>query len=258
MRIFDLHILRIMSVITPTVVILALLIRRRSFRTPWEAAPTVLVITASSSVFMTSQWASMWLNGYLYSLTGLWNLEDLIGHILLVIAAATAVYAFLGNFADDDVIRDIFTRNVALPITVVIPSLVAFFVWGCGGHTYQRWFDRLEGRWQLETYWAILTATIICLLGFATRLLLILRSDGRTIAIDLYLTAIFVTFAALGINGFQVLTNAEIHVWARFCAYLSAIMWSVAAATSWTVKSRRRGRIPNPPPHDLSRAADHT
>ena len=120
----------------------------------------------------------------------MWNLEDYIGHDMYVVAASAIVYNALGRLQDDNAMQTTFKQYVERPATLCIPLLLATFSLGNGAAIYSADFFELRTDFWLSTYWILLCGTLIYLLGYGSRALLILRRDPRSRKIaNIYLAA---------------------------------------------------------------------
>ncbi len=68
------------------------------------------------------------INRWLHSVTGLWNLEDLIGYLLLIIGLATNVFIVLTFLGDDLILQIKVHQIIQFPLTIGVPLMVAFFL----------------------------------------------------------------------------------------------------------------------------------
>ena len=76
--------------------------------------------------------ASETVGHWLHALTGMWNLEDYIGHDIYIVAASAIVYNALGRLQDDHAMQRTFKQYVERPATLCIPLLLATFSLGNG------------------------------------------------------------------------------------------------------------------------------
>ena len=136
--------------------------------------------------------ASETLGHWLHALTGKWNLEDYIGHDLYVVAASAVVYNALGRLQDDHALQRTFKQYVELPATLCIPLLLATFTLGNGARIYRPDFFEVPTDFWLSAYWLLLCGTLIYLLGYGSRALMVLRKDPRSRNVaNVYLIASF-------------------------------------------------------------------
>jgi len=177
-------------VITLASISWSLWIRRVTWHCRWEVAATLNIALQGSAVALMSPLASETLGVALHNITGEWNLQNYIGHDCYVVAASAIVYNAVGRLADDHALQASFKQYVERPATLCIPLLLATFTLSYGSKTYARDFFALPTDFWLSVYWVLLCGTLIYLLVFGSRALLVLRQDPRSRNIaNLYLVA---------------------------------------------------------------------
>jgi hypothetical protein len=235
----------IATIIAITVACIAwsLWIRRVTWTCRWEVAATLNIALQGAAVLLMSPLASETLGHWLHALTGMWNLEDYIGHDCYIVAASAIVYNALGRLQDDHSLHITFKQYVERPATICIPILLITFSAGNGAKIYRPDFFTVPTDPWLSAYWLLLCGTLIYLLGYGFRALLILRKDPRSRLIaNVYLVA-----SASGIAACIVrITTAFVHpiqaleggklVW--FFACICGAVFALAAAHSWRVKTK--------------------
>jgi hypothetical protein len=196
-----------------------------------------------AAVFLMSPLASETVGQWLHSLTGMWNLEDYIGHDCYVVAASAIVYNALGRLQDDNATQAAFRQYVERPATLCIPLLLATFSMGNGAKIYRDDFFTVPTDFWLSTYWLLLCGTLIYLLGYGSRALLILRRDPRSRRIaNVYLAASAsgITACAIRIITAYVPRLQELEggtlVWLFACSCGAG--FALAAAHSWRIKTK--------------------
>lgn len=242
--------LTVLIAITLACVGWSLWIRRLTWSCRWEVAATLNIALQGVTVLLMSPFASETLGHWLHSLTGMWNLEDYIGHDLYVVAASAIVYNALGRLQDDHAMHKTFKQFVERPATLCIPLLLATFSLGNGATVYAADFFEVPTDFWLTAYWILLCCTLIYLLGYGSRALLILRRDPRSRRIaNIYLIASFSGITACGIRiitalvpSLQPLENGTL-VWTFAC--LCGAGFALTSAYSWRVRTKwftRAGR----------------
>ncbi len=168
----------------------SLWIRRVTWHCRWEVAATLNIALQGLTVALMSPLAADTLGVVLHDLTGVWNLQNYLGHDCYVVAASAIVYNALGRITDDHLLQKTFKQYVERPATLCIPLLLATFTLSRGSKTYARDFFALPTDFWLSVYWILLCGTLIYLLGFGFRAMLVLRKDPRSTTIaTLYLLA---------------------------------------------------------------------
>src|SRR5919201_4747517 len=144
----------------------SLWIRRVTWSSRWEVAATLNIALQGVAVLLMSPLASETVGQWLQAATGMWNLEDYIGHDAYIVAASAVVYNALGRLADDHVMQTSFKQYVERPATVCIPLLLVTFSIGNGAKIYKPDFFEVPTDFWLNVYWLLLCATLIYLLGY--------------------------------------------------------------------------------------------
>jgi hypothetical protein len=194
-------------------------------------------------VSLMSPLASETLGRALCTLTGKWNLEDYLGHDCYVVAASAMVYNAIGRLADDDRMQVLFRRHVELPATLCIPLLLATFSIGNGAAIYRSDFFDVPTDFWLNIYWLLLCGTLIYLLAYGSRALLILRKDPRSRFIATWylaasacgIIACAVRIVTAYVKPLQALEGGSV-VW--FFACTCGAGFALASAHSWRVKTK--------------------
>ena len=221
----------------------SLWIRRVTWSCRWEVAATLNIALQGFAVLMMSPWASETIGQVLYSLTGMWNLEDYIGHDAYIVAASAVVYNALGRLQDDHAMQLTFKQYVERPATLCIPLLLVTFSVGNGAKIYRPDFFEVPTDFWLNLYWLLLCGTLIYLLGYGSRALLILRKDPRSRRIaNVYLvasiagiTACVVRIVTAFVPALQAVEGGTL-VWIFAC--MCGAGFALASAHSWRIKTK--------------------
>lgn len=229
--------------ITLACVTWSLWIRRVTWTCRWEVAATLNIALQGAAVLLMSPLASATLGHALYELTGKWNLEDYIGHDCYVVAASAIVYNALGRLQDDHAMQQSFKQYVERPATLCIPLLLATFSVGNGAAIYRPDFFDVPTDFWLSTYWLLLCGTLIYLLAYGSRALLVLRKDPRSRRIaNVYLAASISGIIACAVRittayvaPIQALEGGTL-VWLFAC--MCGAGFALASAHSWRIKTK--------------------
>jgi hypothetical protein len=182
--------LTVLIVVTLASVTWSLWIRRVTWHCRWEVAATLNIALQGSAVALMSPLAANTLGVALHNVTGEWNLQNYLGHDCYIVAASAIVYNAVGRLEDDHSLQLSFKQYVERPATLCIPLLLATFTLSRGSKVYARDFFALPTDFWLTVYWILLCGTLIYLLAFGSRALLVLRKDPRSRNIaNLYLMA---------------------------------------------------------------------
>lgn len=218
----------------------ALWVRRSALGCRWEACPSAVIAAGALSAYLTSGHASATLGASLHSLTGLWNIEDLIGHLASIGATAAAIYMFLVRLADGRVLQRLFAAWIWRPMTVAVPVMVACHILGRGGRGYHRDFDQIDPETFLTVYWLTLCGILLYMLGYALRILAAIQAakqDPSTV-VTMYEATVIATMLPLILTCARTVTPLETHraAWIIWCIAITG--WAVTPAYSWIVKTR--------------------
>jgi hypothetical protein len=221
----------------------SLWIRRVTWSCRWEVAATLNIALQGAAVMLMSPLASETVGHGLHALTGMWNLEDYIGHDLYIVAASAVVYNALGRLQDDHAMQRTFKMYVERPATLCIPLLLAAFSLGNGARIYRPDFFEVPTDFWLAAYWLLLCGTLIYLLGYGCRALLVLRRDPRSRRIaNIYLVAsasgiiaCLVRITTAYVPALQTVEGGTL-VW--FFACMCGAGFALTSAQSWRIKTK--------------------
>jgi hypothetical protein len=139
--------------------------------------------------------------------------------------------------------RRSFKQYIERPATLCIPLLLATFSIGNGARIYRADFFEVPTDFWLNMYWLLLCGTLIYLLGYGSRALLVLRKDprSRTMA-NVYLAACIsgimaciVRITTAFVTPVQALEGGVL-VW--FFACMCGAGFALASAHSWRIKTK--------------------
>ena len=191
------------ALITITLACIAwsLWIRRVTWHCRWEVAATLNIALQGLAVALMSPLAANTIGVVLHDVTGVWNLQNYLGHDCYIVAASAIVYNALGRITDDHLLQKSFKQYVERPATLCIPLLLATFTLSRGSKMYARDFFALPTDFWLSVYWLLLCGTLIYLLVFGFRAMLVLRQDPRSANIaTMYLLACASGMAACSVR----------------------------------------------------------
>lgn len=235
--------LAFLIVITTACIAWSLWIRRVTWSCRWEVAATLNIALQGTTVLLMSPLASETLGHWLHALTGIWNLEDYIGHDMYVVAASAIVYNALGRLQDDHALQQSFKQYVERPATLCIPLLLAAFTFGNGASVYRADFFETPTDFWLSAYWVLLCGTLIYLLGYGSRALLVLRKDPRSRRVaNIYLfasfsgiLACFIRIVTAVVPTLQPVEGGTL-VWVFAC--LCGAGFALTSAHSWRMRTK--------------------
>ncbi|MGX9791447.1 hypothetical protein [Mycobacterium sp. MMS18-G62] len=229
--------------ITLVCIVWSLWIRRVTWSCRWEVAATLNIALQGIAVLLMSPWASETIGHWLHALTGMWNLEDYIGHDAYIVAASAVIYNALGRLADDHAMQKSFKLYVERPATICIPLLLATFSLGNGAIIYKPDFFDVPTDFWLNTYWLLLCGMLIYLLVYGARALLVLRQDPRSRMIaNVYLVAsasgilaCTVRIVTAYVTPLQTVEGGTL-VWIFACGCGAG--FAITSAQSWRMKTK--------------------
>jgi hypothetical protein len=222
-------------IVTVTLVaaLLALWRIRHAWRIPWERPATIAVSLLTLDVLMMTRQLNWWLSRKLHAVTGLWNLEDLTGHILVVVAMCSLLYLVADRLdLTPSQFRWFVRFRIELPATLAIALMVALFVTGDITDRYIPDTVAHEATGWLRGYWLTMSVACYYLLWNIAQVLLILRRDPRSRrAATAYLVAVGVSVCC----GVAFILAIEPLQWLMVRAEL--VGFAVAASYTWRSKA---------------------
>jgi hypothetical protein len=229
----------------------SLWIRRVTWSSRWEVAATLNIALQGIAVVLMSPLASETLGHWLHAMTGMWNLEDYIGHDAYIVAASAVVYNALGRLQDDHSMQTTFKQYVERPATLCIPLLLVTFSLGNGAKIYRPDFFQVPTDFWLNTYWLLLCGMLIYLLSYGARALLVLRQDPRSRRVaNIYLVASAAGIAACLVRlttayvpPLQTTNAGTTLVWVFAC--MCGAGFAITSAHSWRIKTKWFNRTSN-------------
>ena len=239
-------------IVTLLAVFYSLWIRRHTWRSRWEADASLNIALQGCAVLLMSPWASETLGPPLHYVFRRWNVEDLVGHICLMVAAAAIIDHGLARLGDHGQWRKIFSRHITGPLWLGVPVLVAVFIAADEGYHPDLFPAHVSTAW-FGAYWIVLGVLLVYLFGYAARVMLIVRKDPRsTVTATLYLISAAFGVAATVIQVTTAEAGIDITLPVWLCACLGAIGFAYGSARSWLAKVAwfRNGDMAPPPRSD--------
>lgn len=235
--------LTILIAITLACIAWSLWIRRVTWSCRWEVAATLNIALQGLAILLMSPLASETLGKLLHAMTGMWNLEDYIGHDAYIVGASAIVYNALGRLQDDHAMQRTFKQYIERPATLCIPLLLAAFSLSNGATVYKADFFEVPTDFWLSFYWLLLCGMLIYLLGYGVRALLVLRKDPKSRAIaNVYLVAstsgivgCAIRILSAYVTPLQIWDGGTL-VWIFACGCGAG--YALASAHSWRIKTK--------------------
>ncbi|GBE65942.1 hypothetical protein MFM001_24040 [Mycobacterium sp. MFM001] len=222
--------------VTLAAIFYSLWIRRDTWRSRWEAGASLNIALQGCAVLLMSPWASATLGPVLHGVFRRWNVEDLLGHICLIVAVTAIIHHGLARLDHERQLRRLFRRHVEIPLRWGIPLLVAVFVIADEGYHPDLFPAHVSTVW-FGAYWLVLGGLLIYLFSYAGRVMLILRKDARSRStVNLYLISAAFGIAATAIQVITAELGIDITLPVWLCACLGAIGFAYGSARSWHAK----------------------
>ena len=121
----------LIATVTLVVALLALWSIRHAWSIPIERPATITVALLAVDVLLMTPQLNWWLSRRLHAITGVWNLEDLTGHICVLIAMCSLLYLMADRLDMNPAQFRWFVRyRIELPCTIAIALMVAIFLPG--------------------------------------------------------------------------------------------------------------------------------
>lgn len=223
-------------IVTLAAIFYSLWVRRDTWRSRWEAGASLNIALQGCAVLLMSPWASATLGPPLHHLFRRWNVEDLLGHICMIVAVTAIIQHGLARLDDERGSRTLFRRQVQIPLRLSIPVLIAVFFSADERYHADLFPAHVSTLW-FGAYWMVLGVLLTYLFAYAVRVLLILRRDTRSReTVDLYLISAGFGVAATVIQVSTAEAGIDITLPVWLCACLGAIGFAYGSARSWNAK----------------------
>ncbi|MEB3064522.1 hypothetical protein [[Mycobacterium] zoologicum] len=223
---------------TLAIIVYSLWVRRDTWWTRWEVTATCAVAMEGCALLLMSPWAAPTVGVMLHQALGVWNVQQMLGHLCLIAAVSGNIYHMLVRLADPEQVKVLMRRQLMVPIWLGVAIMVPAFV--LADQDYLPDFFSAPSANSLMIVYAVTgSAVVLYLSTYVSRLMLTLRQDPRAkTTIDLYLVSM--GFAAAATT--TVVASAWVEgddagpvIWA--CVCLSIGIFSYGSARSWRAKS---------------------
>ncbi|MEB3034824.1 hypothetical protein [[Mycobacterium] nativiensis] len=225
-------------VATLGIIVYSLWVRRDTWWSRWEVTATFAVAMEGCALLLMSPWASAAAGAMLHQALGVWNVQQMLGHLCLIAAVSGNIYHMLVRLADPEQVRSFMRRQLMVPIWLAIAIMVPAFL--LAAQEYQRDFFSAPATdaWMV-VYELVACAVVLYLSAYVSRLMLALRHDPRAkTTIDLYLVSMgFAAAACVTVAGsaWGGGDDAGPVIWVFIC--LSVGIFAYGSARSWQAKS---------------------
>lgn len=208
--------------------------RRTTWRIPWEVAATLNVALQTAEIILISGPVSRWLGPKLHAATGIWNLEDLAGHLAYIIGMAAMAFTILSRLnMPDAALAQYIKHRIEFPLALFIPAVMMVFE--CAGFGDGRDVDLVLAHPTLWTrvYFLMYVGAVIYLLALVIPALLIIRRhQHQKPTATVYL-------CATGISGLccvAIIVGIPVLVWVLIRAETAG--YAIAASFAWSMRIR--------------------
>lgn len=223
---------------TLAVVGYSLWVRRDTWWSRWEIGVSVALALEGVALILLSPWGATIIGPALHRIVGLWNVQDLLGCLCIVVAVSANIYHTMVRLTDPQQVRALMRRQLRIPVRCGIVAMVVLFAIADEHSLSDGLAAGGTGGW-FAAYWAATGGVLLLLCGYATRVLLPLKADPRaTETYRLYLTSSTFAIAAIVLQLASVwaaLEAAQVAVWA--CVCLSIAVFAFGSARSWRAKA---------------------
>jgi hypothetical protein len=219
-------------------------VRRGAWSCRWELGSSITAASMFVCLLLMNPVLSLTLSAPLHDLTGLWNLEDLLGHLAYLAGLVTLAQA-LANRTNLDDPYHFSRRHLEGPIAIALPLLIGLFIVATPAEHWPDLFRAPVTGW-MTLYWLVLCASASYLLTHLLRLLWVVRRDPRsTVTANIYIAAITIDLGCVSsVVASRVIAGYPAALtWTLLC--VAACGYAIAPAYSWHRKTRATpGRAP--------------
>ncbi|WP_232002955.1 hypothetical protein, partial [Mycobacterium sp. 1245801.1] len=222
-------------------------VRRTTWFYKWESAATVNLAGILVGLVCMMPFATPTFD-CLHRVTGVWNLEDMVGHIASLTGITVFAYVTLNRLELTNAAQWRHWR-LELPATFVLPTLVGLFVPGSPDRHVRDLFTEPPNAW-LAAYWVVLSGAALWVLGHLLWALAIIArydADSSTMA-KIYLAAVSVNcwavvakLLSMALPGLGLETAAWVLICVSTVGYVLAAMYGMRQIKRWLA-------WPPPPP----------
>lgn len=217
-------------------------VRRATWPSRWDGTATNSIMLLTVSVVMKTSQVGHFASPRLYRLTGVWNLDELFGHICYIAALMGLIAHGAFRLKMTDRGRQRFLhRNIVLVGSVAIPLMVAFFVWGGGENRNIDDMGMTEPSPEMYPYWIVLRACSLYLAIILAFVMWELRKNPVSrFSCTLYLIgcALAILIPALGLLNLAVPIDLLPPIRGTVIR-AEVFVFGLAASWSWSLRLRR-------------------
>lgn len=213
-------------------------IRRDTWWSRWEAAASLALVLEGAALLLMSPWGATAIGPILRRGLGVWNVQQMLGHLCLIVAITANIYHMLVRLADPEQVRSIMRRQLMVPVGLGIAVMVPSYLLADQEYRPDMFATARADSW-LVVYELVGCAVVLYLSAYVSRLMLTLREDPRAKStVDLFLVsmsfaaaACLIVIASAWVDG----VDASPAIW--LCICLSVGTFAYGSARSWVAKS---------------------
>lgn len=222
---------------TVALICYSLWVRRDTWWSRWENAASLALALEACALLLMSPWAGVELGPVLHHALGVWNVQQMVGHLCLIVAITANIHHMLVRLADPDEVRLIMRRQLMIPIWLGFAVMVPTYLRSDQGYQPDVFVSATTDSW-LRIYEVVGCALVLYLSAYVSRLMLTLRRDPRaTSTIDLYLVSMtFAAAACLIVLGSSWVDGADASLAIWVCICLAVGTFAYGSARSWQAK----------------------
>lgn len=214
--------------------------RRSTLSFRYEAAPTVNILLHVVALIFSAPAATPIIGGVLHEVTGMWHLDDYLGHCCIIVSVAVVLHHTLRRLVSDEDLKRMYWRRYAWAPGFAMPAMY-LCLRRSNASVQVLHYDMLAippDTW-LVAYWTVCILAVVYMLSVTGYALRIVRRDPDSRAA----ATAWMVAGGCGITGGIVgLVNAYTGlplqgvVWVCFCAMTCVFAFS--AVHGWRARLR--------------------
>lgn len=218
-------------------------VRKATWPSHWDGSATNSIVLLTINVLMMTPAIGMPLSPHIHKYTGVWNIEELFGHICYIGALmGFLAMATLRTTLPHPALQKFLRRNIELLGAFFVPMAVALFVYGGGGDENLGDLVMHGPTIRMYPYWILVGVTSL----YLSTVLTVVFWDLRRSRVCRFTCTLYLIGCHLSLLNFVfgiaiIFTpSASIPMWVSIRVEL--IVFAIAATVSWTrrVKSMHK------------------
>ena len=221
---------------TLAMVCYCLWVRRDTWWSRWESAATFAIAMEGCALLLLSPWVGDVLSPLGYRLLGVWNVQQLVGCLCLIVAIVANIAHMLVRLVEPALVWPLIRKHLLVPLTLGVAVMVVSFAEAEYGHQPDMFASMTDNRW-LTVYELAIGGVSVYLGSYIGRLMLLLRHDPRArTTVLLYLASFVFALAACALVVVSIWTRSYLGsaIWGCICVSVSIFAYGLAR--SWQAK----------------------